>query len=163
MRAWSIFFTVPGQPGRKGRPRFTTVAGYAKAYTPKKTVRCEERVLTCFLAAARRKGIDLPITDGYGYISLDVKGYYAIPKSWAKWRREYAALEELPVVSKGVGDFDNFAKATIDALNGVAWQDDSHVAYASVSQVYSSRPRVEMTITYAPEVTRETARESTNA
>lgn len=44
-------------------------------------------------------------------------------------------------------DWDNLAKLTCDALNGVAWGDDSQIAHAQVTvSVDRERPRTEVRI-----------------
>lgn len=41
-------------------------------------------------------------------------------------------------------DFDNIAKIAVDALNGIAFVDDSQICVAHVSKEYSASPRVEI-------------------
>jgi Holliday junction resolvase RusA-like endonuclease len=41
-------------------------------------------------------------------------------------------------------DLDNIAKAILDALNGVAWHDDSQVVELIVEKCYSFTERVEV-------------------
>jgi Holliday junction resolvase RusA-like endonuclease len=43
-------------------------------------------------------------------------------------------------------DADNLAKAVLDALNGIAYYDDSQVCELSVSKLYSDNPRVIVSI-----------------
>lgn len=45
-----------------------------------------------------------------------------------------------------VPDVDNVAKSVLDALNGVAWDDDRAVSCLLINKYYSQRPRVEVTI-----------------
>jgi Holliday junction resolvase RusA-like endonuclease len=44
-------------------------------------------------------------------------------------------------------DCDNIAKAVLDALNGIAYYDDSQVVTVTVEKLYSDTPRVEVEIT----------------
>jgi Holliday junction resolvase RusA-like endonuclease len=43
-------------------------------------------------------------------------------------------------------DADNILKLVADALNGVAYDDDKRVVVASVCKLWSSQPRLEITI-----------------
>lgn len=43
-------------------------------------------------------------------------------------------------------DFDNIGKVICDALNKIAYRDDSQIVDAQVRKFYSDRPRVVVTI-----------------
>lgn len=43
-------------------------------------------------------------------------------------------------------DIDNVVKAVLDALNGVAYRDDTQVIELHVRKSYSEKPRVEVCI-----------------
>ena len=43
-------------------------------------------------------------------------------------------------------DWDNVGKIVTDALNGVAYDDDSQIVSASVEKYYSEEPRTEIKI-----------------
>lgn len=43
-------------------------------------------------------------------------------------------------------DIDNITKAILDALNKVAYKDDSAIVRFSIEKYYSDSPRVEVTI-----------------
>ena len=43
-------------------------------------------------------------------------------------------------------DIDNVVKAVLDALNGVAYRDDTQVVELHVRKSYSEKPRVEVSI-----------------
>lgn len=45
-------------------------------------------------------------------------------------------------------DWDNIGKGISDALNGIAWKDDSQVYWSNVKKVYGAEPRVEVSVTY---------------
>jgi Holliday junction resolvase RusA-like endonuclease len=65
-----------------------------------------------------------------------------IPASWSKKRRE--ASKGLHHISRP--DVDNYAKAVLDACNGVLYLDDSQIADLHASKKYSDVPRVEVTM-----------------
>ncbi len=131
-------FTVPGSPTPKARPRFTKRGG---VYTDVKTVQYEMLVRQCFYASKSNEPYkiskDKPIL-------LSLKAYFPIPKSWPKYKQQEAAEGKIPHTVKP--DYDNIAKSITDALNGLAWVDDSRVYAATVIKLYSENPRVEVTI-----------------
>jgi Holliday junction resolvase RusA-like endonuclease len=43
-------------------------------------------------------------------------------------------------------DADNILKAVLDALNGLAYNDDSQIVSARIEKLYSDNPRVEIVI-----------------
>ena len=51
------------------------------------------------------------------------------------------------VTSRRYGDIDNLAKAVLDALNGVCWQDDAQVTELHVTKNLADNPRLELEIT----------------
>jgi len=91
-------FVVPGEPIPKGRPRVTN----GKAYTPKRTVDAEERVLAAYLERYPGQRTPNIFTD-----------YELHATFFRKSRRRT--------------DVDNLAKLVMDALNGIIWTDDDQV------------------------------------
>lgn len=129
-----IQFTVPGQPVAKGRPKFTNVGGFARAYTPKKTQEYENKVAAIARAAMRGiKPSSSPIE-----IMLELR--MEIPASWTKAKRLAAALGTVRATKKP--DADNVLKGIKDALNGVCWVDDSQVVVLTVRKLYAAEPCV---------------------
>jgi len=84
-----------------------------------------------------KRAIDAPI-------SVNMRFYYPIPKSWSKANKEAArAGTKRPIVKP---DLDNVVKGCFDALNGIAWTDDNRVVEESSSKWYSDQPRIEIEI-----------------
>ncbi len=50
------------------------------------------------------------------------------------------------VTSRRYGDIDNLAKAILDGLNGVMWQDDSQITHLQVTKNLAKTPRIEIDI-----------------
>ncbi len=50
------------------------------------------------------------------------------------------------VTSKRYGDIDNLAKAVLDALNGICWQDDSQISELHVTKNLADEPRIELEV-----------------
>jgi Holliday junction resolvase RusA-like endonuclease len=76
-----------------------------------------------------------------GPLYVKVAAFMPIPKSLSKSKTAAAINGALHPQTKP--DVDNFAKV-IDALNGIAWHDDSQVVHLVVSKHYSDRPRLEL-------------------
>ena len=126
-----IIITIPGEPIGKGRPRL----GRRHTYTPEKTQRWEQAA--AWEARRQHKGDPLE-----GPIDLDVRAVFAIPKSWPKWKRE--AAEDTLVSHTVKPDASNVLKAVEDALNGIAFRDDSQISSVTIIKWYGSEPCVQV-------------------
>ena len=134
-----ITFTIPGKPGAKGRPRFSTHGGFVRSYSPKETVNYENLVKLMWTEAAKgeRFGDD-------EMLSITIRAYFEIPKSTSKKKKEAMLADDIRPVSKS--DLDNIMKIICDALNGIAYRDDSRIVAALLSKHYSEEPQVIVTI-----------------
>jgi Holliday junction resolvase RusA-like endonuclease len=131
-----VTFTIQGAPRGKGRPRFARCGNHVKTYTDAKTTAYERMVQLCW---KQQSGQRMP--DGVP-IKAYVRAYFPIPKSASKKRR--AELEGTPHTKKC--DIDNLLKSVFDALNGVAYTDDSAICYVVAAKIYSASPRVEVVL-----------------
>jgi Holliday junction resolvase RusA-like endonuclease len=133
-----IRFVVPGVPVAKGRPRLTTRGGFARAYTPGKTVAYEGLV-----AHAGQAAMDgtAPLD---GPLRLEIVATFPIPASWSKKKRAEAVEGTAWHTSRPDGD--NILKAIGDGLNGVCWTDDSRIASSEVAKRYGVVPGVEVRV-----------------
>ena len=68
-----------------------------------------------------------------------------IPKSTSKKKHQLMAIGAIQHTKKP--DADNVAKAICDALNKIAYVDDSQIVSLEVNKYYSDVPRAEITIT----------------
>jgi len=134
-----IRFTVLGDPIGKGRPKFSTVNGFAKAYTPARTTNYENLVRLSFQQQCNK----VPYKQGE-FLAADITAFFQIPKSISKKKRDLMADGRLFPTKKP--DCDNIAKAVLDALNGVAYYDDSQIVCLAVRKMYSDTPRCEIII-----------------
>ena len=131
-------FEVPGSPIGQGRPKFSTINGHAKAYDPEKSRNYKAYVKLLATQAMKEQGFTM--IDGP--CCLDILAFFEVPKSKSKKFRERALLGlERPTKKP---DIDNIVKALQDALNGLAYKDDSSIVYLSVAKCYSEIPRVEV-------------------
>lgn len=71
--------------------------------------------------------------------------YVQIPKGTSKKKREQMLLGEIQPITR-TGDIDNLFKAVADALNGVAYDDDSQIVEATVRKLYLDEAKAEVTI-----------------
>ena len=150
----SYKFTVKGQPVGKGRPRVTR--GGMHTYTPEKTVNYEK--LVRFYYKGKNYG-DKPI-------KIIIKAFYKTPKT-TKLRKgeiiEKLKEADLPIdglkgeLWKRACEFDaikctvkpdagNVSKSIKDALNGVAYDDDSQIVDDHIKKFRSVDPRAEIEI-----------------
>ena len=130
----SYTITIPGEPVSKGRPRMTK---RGHTYTPKRTVDYERMVQTLFHA-----GYGSPKLEGPILLQLDL--YFQIPKSRSKAVRK-RMQQGLDRPCKRP-DIDNCMKSVSDALNGIAYKDDSQIVAAVIQKFWSNEPRAVVTI-----------------
>lgn len=126
-------FTVPGEPVGKGRPRVVRRGGFTQTYTPEKTASYENLVKLEFQRQGGRMLKDGPVR-------LSIMAWYGIPKSASK-RKQQAMIGGLIRPTKKP-DADNCAKVIADALNGLAWRDDSQVVSLHVEKMFGEEPMV---------------------
>ena len=132
-----INFVIDGEPVGKGRPKFTTRGRYPVAYTPEKTRVYENHVRNCY---EDYNGVMLS-----GALRVEITGYFPIPKSASKKQKALMLSNQIRHTKKI--DADNMAKIVMDALNGVAYEDDKQVCELYVKKMYSDVPRVEVILT----------------
>lgn len=130
----SIRFVIPGEPVAKARPR---VMKSGITYTPAKTKNYETLVQELFFTQHGQ-----PLLDGE--LVINIKAFFTIPKSAPKKKREQMQGEEIRPTKKP--DIDNLFKIITDALNDLAYKDDSQIVTGTVEKYYSENPRVEVEI-----------------
>lgn len=135
-----IYFVVPGEVVGKGRPRFSTVNGYGRAYTPKKTLSYEKNVRTAYL---EEYPTGLLTWQDKEPLEMIVNAYFEIPKSASKKAKQKMLLEQFPTKKP---DADNIIKSIADALNGIAYADDSQIVQATVNKWWAEEPKAEIII-----------------
>ncbi len=137
-------FTIPGEPQGKARPRVVRNGNFTRAYTPEKTASYENLVRLEFQGQCSEAFFDKSIP-----LSATIKAYFSPPQS-ASRRKLNAMLQQLLFPLKKP-DLDNVAKIVCDALNGIAYHDDSQIVDLHVQKRYASVPKVDVEITeFAP-------------
>ena len=124
-----VNFTIPGKPVGKGRPRFRRIGKGVMAYTPKSTNEYEKRIRMLYLEEYGKENFEGKT------VSVEITAFFSPPKSAPKKQR-MNMLRGCIFPSKKP-DADNIAKIVLDALNGVAYEDDSQVINLSVHKRYS--------------------------
>lgn len=122
-----ISIIVPGKPRGKGRPRF----GNGHAFTPASTRRYEHEIA---VEAQRAVAGCLADWDKTAPMRVDILAVFPIPASWPKRKRSEAEAGDIAPQVKP--DLDNVVKIALDALNGVAFEDDKQVIRLDASKVY---------------------------
>lgn len=126
--------TIDGVPVAKGRPRFSRYG----AYTPKKTQEYEEYVKMCWVA---KYGGVQPSEQS---LEVDIVFYLPIPKSVNKKQR--AEMLDGRIKHTKKPDIDNLIKSVLDALNGIAYSDDSKIIKVTAVKRYAETGSTELTI-----------------
>lgn len=134
-----VEFTIPGEPQGKARARTVRNkhTGAIVSYTPEKTVFYEKMIAFAYKQKTTQNFESVPVV-------VAIYAYYGIPKSWSN-KKKTGAIKGLILPTKKP-DVDNIAKVVCDALNGVAYKDDSQIVRLFVHKRYSHVPRVEVEI-----------------
>lgn len=129
-----ICFSIPGAPVGKARPRVTRSG---QAYTPAGTVSYENLVKLCF----KQKYPDWVPTSEQVQMKLVIE--YPIPKSTPKKYINDMRSGAIRPMKKP--DIDNIAKIVSDALNNIAYRDDSQIVELVCAKYYTqNEPLVEV-------------------
>ncbi len=130
----SITIEIPGKPIPKGRPRIWQ-GTRRKAVTPVETRRYEDIVKSSAKIAMN----GLPPLQGA--LIASVVAYVPVPGSWSKKKKADAVAGEIHPTSRP--DLDNYIKAALDGMSGIAFHDDAQVVeFRRTGKIYSERPRL---------------------
>jgi len=132
----SICFEVSGDPVPQPRARISTRGGFGRAYTPGDHPIHAYREAVA--AAARAAGAEP--TDA-APITLIVDLVFARPKSHYRKAGLRADAPKLPRP-----DCSNVLKGIEDALNGVAWVDDTQVGKVIIEKTFGTEGRTTVRI-----------------
>ena len=128
-------FYVLGEPKGKARARVTRFG----TYTPEATVMYENLVKIEY----RRQCADYRFGDNQP-LRLKVTAEFGIPAGTSKTKRAQMMNGTIRPIKRP--DWDNVGKIVSDALNKVAYRDDSQVVESIVNKYYSDHPKVSVTI-----------------
>lgn len=126
-------FTVYGKPQGKARARtfYNPRLGRTQSITPEKTVLYENLIKQCYMIADEKESW----FNGEP-LKMIISAYYEIPKSTTKKKRAEIMDGKLYPTKKP--DADNIAKVICDALNKIAYKDDTQIIDLTVRKLYSA-------------------------
>lgn len=134
-----IKLVINKAPQPQPRPRVTVRGRYVHAYENKQITMYKRMVAAVY----KSKFKTTKPTDKA--LAVNVIFYRPIQNAISKTERKRRLTgESLPVVKP---DIDNYVKAILDALNGVAFKDDSQIIALNAKKLYSDKPRTEIEIT----------------
>ena len=114
-----ITFSIPGDPVPQPRPRVTTRGGFGRAYVPR------SHAVHGFRKAVQLAARAAGATPHGEPVEVVIDAVFARPKSH---RKDGPALPRQ--------DVDNLAKSVLDALTGIAWDDDRQVRRLVIEKSY---------------------------
>lgn len=138
-----LILTIPGEPCAQGRPRFTTQGGFVRAYDPAKSRNYKAFVRMIASQEIIKQGwkpTEMPL---YAKITA----YLGVPTSKSKKFKQGALNGEIRPTKKP--DMDNLVKTVQDALEGIAFKNDSQIILLVAAKFYSEEPRVEIELEVA--------------
>lgn len=129
--------SITVEPAPKERPRATVVGGHARIYTPRTTETYEKKIRDAWVKAHGDKPME-------GQLLARIFYGFPIPKSTPKKKiPDMLARIIRPTVKP---DLDNLDKAVMDALNKVAYKDDSQIVAKVSKKHYAEVPHVTVII-----------------
>jgi Holliday junction resolvase RusA-like endonuclease len=138
-----VSFRVYGDPVPQPRPRVSTFGGHARAYVQK------THPIHAFREAVRLAALAAGVQRSSGPVHLEMRFVFARPKS--HFKADGSLRGDAPIVPpQRCGDWDNLGKGAGDALEGVAYHNDSQVVRAIVDREYGEAAFVDVRISEVP-------------
>lgn len=131
-----ITLTIPGEPRGKQRAKWSPVG----TYSPKETVNYETYIKQLF---AIKYPSFIPIESA---LTAELWAGLIIPKSASKKKIGMMKLGIIKPTRRP--DVDNILKLTLDALEKLAYKNDSQICRVVIDKDYSERPRLEITLSW---------------
>lgn len=122
---------VVGKIEGKQRPRATTIGGYARVYTPATT-----RAYECLIAWNYKQQSNI-LYEANLPLKITINQYYSIPKNVTK-KALVNYIDNLVRPTKKP-DIDNVVKVVLDALNGVAYKDDTQIVNIITEKFFTTK------------------------
>lgn len=135
-RAFTYYGSVRGQ----GRPRTRLMGRTAVIYKADVDREYEWMIQWAYQA---KYGNEEPIQGAFG---IQIKAVLEPPKSASKKRQAQMLQGYINPTTKP--DTDNVVKAVLDALNGIAFEDDKNCISINAMKVYGTDERIEVILTY---------------
>lgn len=125
--------TIPGKPFAKQRPRASRRGRFTTVYTPKQTVDYENLVKYSYYEQNGHLLLEGPL-------EVEIVGTFPTPASASKKQTQKMLDGEIMHTKKP--DCDNMAKIVLDALNDIAYHDDSQIVDLRIKKQYGENPNV---------------------
>lgn len=133
-----LFFTFEIEPTPQLRPRVSSRGGYVKVYDPPKVKQFKSLLRSLAVHQYARPPL-------LGPLSVSLTFYRPVQSSISKTERERRLTNRSKPVVKP--DVDNYIKSTLDALNGVLWEDDSQIVKLTAEKRYGEKGKIVITVT----------------
>ena len=125
-------FEIPGKIIGKGRPRLNSYTG--AVYTPTRTKDYENLVMQYFMIKYPKfKQLE-------GRLSVEFVSNFDLPKSTKKQDKIIMLENKINPIKKP--DIDNIVKIILDAMNEIAFKDDTQITKLNVEKKYSETESV---------------------
>jgi len=134
----TIELTVPGEPQGKLRAKAVRIGKHVSTYTPGKTVKFETYIRELF---AVKYSDFVPLE---GALMLKFIAWVSIPMSTSKKKK--ILMQEGVIRPTKKPDVDNIEKLILDALQSLAFKNDSQFVSVLSFKYFSERPRLEIKI-----------------
>ena len=125
--------TIPGKPFAKQRPRASRRGRFTTVYTTKETVNYENLVKYSYYEENGDTKLEGPL-------EAEIIATFPIPQSVTKKKYQDMISGKEPHIKKP--DCDNIAKIVLDALNHIAFNDDSQITDLVIRKRYGENPNV---------------------
>lgn len=135
----AVTFHVPGKPQGKSRAKTFRTNGITRTVTPERTVLYENLIKDQYMHHS--EGVYL---DSGTPVTLRIVARFLPPKSGSKITQKRMLEGEILPLKKP--DMDNIVKVVADALNGVAYHDDTQVVLVVAKKVYSAMEGLDITV-----------------
>lgn len=131
-----LFFTFEIEPTPQLRPRVSS-RPYIRVYDPPKVKQFKSLLRSLAVNQYARPPM-------LGPLSVSLTFYRPVQKSISQSERELRLSNQSKPVVKP--DTDNYIKATLDALNGVLWHDDSQIVKIIGEKRYGDHPKITVSV-----------------
>lgn len=137
----AVMFMVPGEPQGKARARtfYHPEANKHVSMTPERTVLYENLIKECYMLEAGNMYLEAGVP-----VKLCIVAQFLPPKRVSKKKR--LDMLEGRILPLKKPDTDNIVKVVSDALNGVAYHDDTQIASIWAEKIYSEVEGLNVTV-----------------
>ena len=136
-----VTFNVPGKPQGKARARtvHNKNTGHSISYTPERDLLYENFIKDQYLNSCNGLYLERGTP-----VELRIVARFLPPKSASKANKRKMLEGEILPLKKP--DMDNIVKVVADALNGVAYHDDTQIAFVVAKKAYSAMEGLDITV-----------------